>query len=171
MNIVKTISTSIRENVRWIKVLRKGTSDIQESRQVSPHGIDSNPVKDLIAIYAPTFQTGKPVIIGYINKNQISDVGEFRCFSTNEHGNLSTYVHLKNNGHMEIGGSSDHMVRFSKLESAFNELLNDHNSLVTSYNSHMHPTAPTGPPSLPTILGSPSVADISLAKINEIKTI
>lgn len=159
-----------------IKVLRYGASDVQESFEVSPFGDDANPVKDMIAVYSSTSEKGQSVIIGYFNKNRLADVGEKRIFSTDEDGNLSTYAWLKNDGTMEIGGNSDFMVRFSELQSAFNELRSDLNSLVTQYNAHIHvavDSVTSAPITVsPTVAqGTPSTADISGAKINEIKTL
>lgn len=174
--LVKTISTEL-DNLqrRIIKFLRFGNSDVQTSFQAGPYGVDSNPVKDVIAIYAPTSEKGKTVIIGYINKNQLAKVGEHRIFSTDAEGNEATYLYLKDDGTMEIGGASDWMVRFSELEAAFNEFLDD-------YNNHTHPgvivavTGGSGAPAVGTpgntaTTDTPSTADISGAKIEEIKTL
>lgn len=68
------------------------------------------------------------------------------------------------------------MVRYSKLEEAFNQLQADHDDLVQKFNSHTHlyipgppgSTVPTAPTTTP---GTPSTADITEAKIDEIKTI
>lgn len=177
MNVVKTISTQIKDSIRFIKFLRMGRSDVQESRQVAPYGTDSNPIKDMVAIYAPTGEDGKTVVIGYVNKNQIADVGEHRIFSTNTNGDVQMYVHLKNDGTAEFGGDSNFMVRYNELETAFNQLKSDFNNLVSSYNSHVHTTTATvgtGPVGLiapTTTTGTPSTADITPAKINEIKTL
>ncbi len=176
INVTKTISTSIKSAVRFVKFLRMGKSDVQECRQAAPFGVDSAPTKDMAAIYAKTGEVGKPVIIGYINKNQIADVGENRLFSTDADGNVQFYVHMKNDGTAEVGGDSDNMVRYSELESAFNELRGDLNNLISAYNSHVHPfvglaagtagaTSPTGSS------GTPSNADITPSKIQEIKTL
>ena len=176
MNLVKVISTSIEQSVRFIKFLRYGKDDIQEVREVAPFGFDGNAPKDMIALYSATAEKGKPVIIGYINKNQIADVGELRIFSTNESLAEQFYLHLKNDGTAEFGGSDDFMVRYNELESAFNDLKADFNSLVTTYNSHVHPyvglvaTVPGNTSPTPST-GTPSTADITGAKITEIKTL
>lgn len=170
--IVKTISTSLDDlKRRIIKVCRYGKSDIQTSVEVSPYGVDSNPIKDMVAVYAPTKEKGKTVILGYFNKNKLAEVGEYRNFSTDEEGNVVFYTHLKNDGTMEIGGDSDFMVRYSALETGFNQLKSDFNTFITSqYNLHIHPT-PAGPSSPTVLVGTPSTADISGAKIQEIKTL
>lgn len=177
ITVVKLISNSYDSIGRLLsKFQRMGKNDIQEVVTVGPFGTDSRAVKDMVAIHAQTGVSGESVVIGFINKNCIAAIGENRIFSTDSDGVLSTYIHLKNDQTMEIGGNTDFMVRYSELESAFNELKSDHNDLVTAFNSHMHATAATGPPSIPTpiptsIPATPSTADITGAKIEEIKTL
>lgn len=177
ITVVKMISNSYDSLGRLIsKFQRMGKADIQEVITVGPFGVDSRAIKDMVAIHAQTGVSGESVVIGFINKDCIAAIGEHRIFSTDENGVLSTYIHLKNDQTMEIGGNTDFMVRYSELENAFNELKNDHNDLVTAFNSHMHATAATGPPSVPTpipssIPATPSTADITGAKIEEIKTL
>lgn len=171
MNLSKILSTSFDDlQRRIVKVLRKGKSDVQTAMEAAPFGIDSNPLKDMIAVYAPTEEKGKTVIIGYLNKNQLADVGETRLFSTDSDGTLKFYAWLKNDGTMEIGGNDYHMVRYEKLAEAFNELKQDFNDHITAYNSHTHTGVMVGLGSTSfTTPGTPSVADITPAKIDEIK--
>ena len=176
--LVKTISTSI-DNLsrRLVKYCRYGKADIQTSIEVGPYGVDSNPIKDMVAVYAPTAEQGKTVIIGYLNKNKVAAIGEYRNFSTDADGNMVFYTWLKNDGTMEIGGNSDNMVRYSKLKDAFNQLRDDHNELVTKWDAFVSAYLPGGPVNVgtpPTLAGSnvgQSTADISGAKIEELKTL
>lgn len=166
LNAVKVISTEL-DNLtrRVVKYLRLGKSDVQTSLQSACFGIDSNPVKDLVAIYGQTGEKGKTVIIGYLLKGQLTATGETRLYSTDADGALKTFIWLKNDGTIEIGGGTDFMVRYSKLEEAFNELNNKFNAFANAY-------VPGGPSSvgLPAA-AQPSNADITQAKIEEIKTI
>jgi len=174
MNIVKVISTKLDDQSRrLIKYLRMGKSDVRESLQASPYGTDSNPIADMVAVYAPTLQNGKPVIIGYVNKNQIADVGEHRIFSTDADGLVKMFIHLKNDGTAEFGGDAKNMVRFQELETGFNQLKSDFNSFITTFNIHLHAgvTPGIGTTASPITPGTPSAADISGAKIDEIKTL
>lgn len=176
MNIVKVISTRIQQGRQLVKFLRYGNSDVLECVESSPYGIDSNPIRDMVAIYAKTNAVDSDVLIGYINKNRLSEVGENRLFSTDENGELSTFIWLKNDGTMEIGGNTDNMVRFSELQTAFNDLKQSVNDLTTAFNTHTHATAVPGPPVVPTpvpgvIPATPPTADVSGAKIEEIKTL
>ena len=119
LNITKVISTSFDDlRRRFIKVLRKGKSDVQTPMEAAPFGIDSNPIKDMIAVYGQTEEKGKTVIIGYVDKNKLAASGETRLYSTDNNGGLKTYVWLKNDGTMEIGGNTKHMVRYEELNTA-----------------------------------------------------
>lgn len=172
MNFVKVLKSRVKDNFRLIKFLRKGKSDNRECKVIAPHGIDSHPVGDMIALYAETSVNGKNVIIGYISKNAIADIGELRMYSTDSDGVEQNYIYLKNDGDIEVGGNADNMVRFSQLESAFNQLKGDLNSFITVFNTHVHSGVTTGPGSTgssPTP-GTSSAADISGAKIDEVKT-
>jgi len=173
LNITKVISTSFDDlQRRFIKVLRKGKSDVQTPMEASPFGIDSNPIKDMIAVYGQTEEKGKTVIIGYIDKNKLAASGETRLYSIDNNGNLKTYVWLKNDGTMEIGGNTKHMVRYEELQTAFNQLKQDLNTFITIFNSHTHTgvTIGVGSTSTTTTPGTSSSADISPAKIDNIKT-
>jgi len=74
---------------------------------------------------------------------------------------------------IEVGGATDFMVRFSVMETAFNTLKTDFNNLIIAYNAHVHPgvTAGGASTSATPSTGSSSSADISGAKIDEVKTI
>lgn len=176
INIVKIISTELTEaGRRIVKVLRYGKSDVQTPVQSAPFGSDSNPPADIRGVYTNTGNKGDNVIIGYINVNQIAEIGENRLFSTDEDGNLIFEMRLRNDGTVEIGGSVDNLVRFSKLKIEFDILKTDLNSLVSAFNTHVHATAAPGPPVPPTpvpsvIPATPSIADISPAKIDELKS-
>lgn len=174
INLVKIISTEF-DNLsrRVVKLLRLGRSDVQTSLEAGPYGVDSNPIKNMVALYIKTGEKGKTVIIGYINKNQQAAPGEHRIYSTDTAGVEKAYAWLRADGTIEINGDDDNMVRYSELKTAFDELKSDFNALVTKYNAHVHPgvtaggasTAPT------TSSGSSSTADMSGAKIDEVKTL
>lgn len=171
---VNVVSAKIAETYREVKIKLHGDKDVRTADEAMPYGWDSSPVKDMVAILAPTQNNGQPVIIGYINKNQLAEVGETRMYSTDADGALQTYVWLKNDGTMEVGGDADNMVRYSKLETAFNELKGKVNSLVTAYNAHTHIlalSAGTGTAATTATTATASTADITQAKIDEIKTL
>lgn len=166
LSFVTVLSTALDDaQRRLVKFIRLGKDDVRESRQVAPFGIDSNPIKDMAAIYADTGVKGQTIIIGYLNKKVLADIGETRLFSTDKNGEQKTYIWLKNDGTMEVGGNSDFLVRYSGLESEFNKLKDAFNQFASQY-------APGGPSTqgLPAAISQVN-ADISLAKISELKTL
>jgi len=177
LNLVKIFSTEFDSVKRRVtKFVRLGKSDVQTSVEASPFGVDSNPPPNLRAIYATTGTKDGTFIIGYINVDQVAEVGEHRMFSTDEDGNLIFEARMRNDGTFEIGGSVDNLIRFAKMEIAFNQLKSDLNTLITAYNSHVHiTTATVGATAVPGIIaptassGTPSAADMSDAKIEELK--
>lgn len=179
MNLVKVISTEVNDaKERLIKFLRFGKNDVQEVKEATAFGIDGNAPKDIIAVYSPTTDKGRPVILGYINKNQLADVGELRMYSTDSDLSEQFYLHLKNDGTAEFGGDANFMVRYNELKTGFDSLKGTVNTLITAYNSHIHVTTATigatttvGTISPTTSTGTPATADISGAKITEIKTL
>ncbi len=176
MQIVKIISSGF-DNLqrRVIKFLRFGKSDVQTSFDCGPSGIDANPIKDMVAIYSETTEKGKTVIIGYLKRNQLAEPGELRQYSTDVNGALKFYTWHKADGTYEMGGNSKNLARFQELKTGFDTLKQDLNSLVSAFNSHMHATAGTGPPVIPTpgvgIPATASTASIDSSKIDEIKTL
>lgn len=175
MNLSKVISTELGAlGKRLVKVLRYGKSDVQTPTQAAPYGIDSNPVKDMIAVYCATGVKGKPVVLGYLNKDQLAGVGEIRFKSTDEDGAEQMYLWLKNDGTMEVGGDADFMVRYSALETAYNELQDDVNTLKQVFSAWAVVPSDGGAAlktAAATWYGTPLTSDISDAKIEEIKTL
>lgn len=115
ITLSKIRSTILKNGERIIKVLQYGAKTVAE---ISPFGDDSNPVENMSALYADTAETGEPVIIGYINTNQLAAVGEKRIYSLKPDKTLSTFIWLKNDGTMQIGGDADNVVRYQKLDDA-----------------------------------------------------
>lgn len=122
MNLSKVISSEF-DNLkkRLVKVLRFGKDDVQTAQEAAPFGTDSNPIKDMIAVYMPTSERGKNVIVGYLNKNQLAEVGEHRIYSTDSGGELKAYVWLKNDGNIELLGTGDNLVKYSPLNQELQE--------------------------------------------------
>ena len=148
------------------RILKVAQYDVKTASESMPFGEDSSPIKDMIAIFAETSNNSESVIIGYINKNQIAGPGEKRMFSLKEDGTLSTYIWLKADGTMEIGGNNDFAVKYSGLESAFNQLRTDLNNHIINYNTHVHPSI--GAPTI--AVSTPSAADITTSKNTNLKT-
>jgi hypothetical protein len=175
---VKVISSEINQALqRVVKYQRLGKSDIQTSIEASPFGVDSNPIKNWVAVYAETSEKGKTVIVGYLNKNQLAATGEYRNYSTNDDGEEVFYTWLKKNGTMEIGGTENFAVKFNELKTEFNKLKESHNTLAEKWNSFCTAYVPgspsvTGTPAtLSTSSVSPNDSDIDNSKNDKIKTI
>ena len=101
-------STMTEDGMRMVKVDQFGS---KEPYECSPYGFDSNPVKDMTAIYADTSENGEPIIIGYVNENQLADVGEIRLYNSNK-----GYVWLRKDDTIELNGDSRTIVAFIDLK-------------------------------------------------------
>jgi len=176
INIVKVISSKYNDAKQlFVNVRRFGKNDIREEIQVGPAGDDSRPIEKMTAIFSETGVQGDAVIIGYLSEQGLAESGEKRLYSQDDDGNIKFFVWLKKDGTIEIGGDADNAVRYSKLESEFNKLNDKFNDLVTAFNTHQHTGnmgAPTPIIPIPnSVPASPSLADITLSKIDEIKTL
>jgi len=150
----------IENGKRILKVQEYG---VKTAKVASNYGDDSQPLKNMTAIYSPTAVNSEPVIIGYINTNQVAQEGEKRIFSQSLDGSLSFAIHLKTDGTCEIGGAVDNAVRFNALQSSLA-------SSDTLLNAELAKIA-TAIGSLGGVYTVATVAtDISSSKINEIKT-
>lgn len=164
MQITIVISTFLDIVLRRrTKVRRFGKDDIQSAFESGPFGVDGNPIAGLRAIYAETTGKGEKVIVGYVNVNQLADVGELRLFSLDSAGLLSTFIWIKNDGTIQLGGAIDNAVKFSPLNSSLGQLVNNLNAELVKIQ-----TAITGLGG--TYARGTLTLDISAAKINQIKT-
>lgn len=155
------------------------------AEEYGPYGNDSRPSKDTTAIYATTIRDGDECIIGYLNNNRKSEIGEHRLFCTDEAGNFKFNVWLRADGTLLMGDSDipaeyvNYAVMFNELKIEFDKFQQAFNQHVTVYNSHIHPilnalpaaTPPGVVTSSPTLSTStPSTAVIDNAKNIKIKT-
>lgn len=163
ITLVKNISTRIIDGIRYVKFLRFGRSDVQEVQQTAPFGIDANPIAKMLAVYAKTATTGKPVIIGYINANQQAAEGEVRLYSLNAQGVEQIYLHLLNNGTIQLGGTADNVVRYNPLDTALDGAVNQINANFTSIATAINAIVPGSYTPVPVTL------DITAAKVTEVK--
>ncbi len=108
----KVDSTRLDLGKRIIKFFQFGAKTASES---SPFGLDSNPLKDMVAIHADTSNNGESVIIGYINKNQLSEVGESRLYSVDSNGALKSFIWNKSDGKLWLNGNNHSAVRYAPL--------------------------------------------------------
>lgn len=114
----KLDSTSINSlGKRIIKFFEFGAKTASE---ISPFGIDSNPIKGMNAIHSQSSNNGESVIIGYINTNQLSEAGESRMYSVDENNTLKSFIWNKKDGKLWLNGNGYSSVRFEPLQSALN---------------------------------------------------
>lgn len=173
MILSRTISTLIKSGIRYLTLRAYGKTDARTAPEAAPYGVDSNPVAGLQAIYIKSTIDGKAACIGYINTQQLSEVGEMRLFSTDDEGTLQTYLWLKANGDILMGGDTNFAVMFNELKTEFNKLKTDYNNLVTSYNGHTHIltlSAGTGTAAPTVSSGASNTSNIDNAKNPKIKT-
>lgn len=90
---------TIEQGKRILKVLQFGA---KTAKVASDYGDDSNPIDNMTAIYAETSVNSEPVVLGYINTQQIAQKGEKRIFSQKENGDLAFEIYLKNDGSCSI---------------------------------------------------------------------
>ena len=121
----KLKSATIENGKRILKVLQFGAKTAKESY---PFGFDSNPIEDMTAIYAETSNVGEAVIIGYINKNQLAEVGGSRMYSLDASGQLKAYAYARASGVLELNGNEFSAVRHENLVQA----INAQNQLINS---------------------------------------
>lgn len=115
ISFAKVKQWSLENGKRILKLFQFGA---KTAKVAAPFGDDSNPLKDMTAILAETSENGEPVVLGYINKNQLAKEGEKRIFSLKSDGSLSSFIWLKNDETIEIGGNADNAVRFTALKTA-----------------------------------------------------
>lgn len=148
---------------RFVKFVGMGRDDVKEHRAIGPWGSESAPIKDAVAIYGHTSVNGETVVIGYINQVALDALaaGEHRIFSTDANGNLSYYLHFKDDGTAELGGTGNFLVKYNELKAELDKL-------KTSFNTHVHTGNLGGPTSTPTVANA---SDFSLCKHDKVKTV
>ena len=142
--------------------------DIHTVEYMSPPGEDSNPPDGAKVLIIDVGRAYKVAIAADDNVSPSMSEGEKKLYSISD-GAIAAFISFLSSGIIEINGNSDFAVRYNELETGFNELKTDFNNFVTTYNTHSHATAPTGPVSPPSASGSSSTADISAAKVEEVK--
>lgn len=167
INLVKIISNSVVNGKRILKFLKYGLSDVRTAPESAPWGIDCNAPKDAIAVYVKTEHNGDDIIIGYINKNQLAEIGGLRLYSENG------YMYLRQNGDLELLGNSNFAVKFNELKTAFDELQTDVNDLKNLINTWIPVPSDGGAAlkvALTTWIATPLIENIDLCKNEKIKT-
>lgn len=149
---------------RILQVLGMGANDVREPFECAPFGVDASPLEGMIAVYADTLNKEEAVIVGYINENQVSGPGEIRLYALDQSGDVKTYIHLKNDGSLELLGGTHNLIRHSPLNTSLQDLVAKINTELGKIATGI--TAAGG-----SYAPAPVSIDISSAKIQEIKTI
>lgn len=168
MKFGKVISTKIETvkgvKKRLVKFLGLGKADFQEHIEFSPAGIDSNPIKDMVAVYGPTGENGKSAVLGYINRNQLAEAGEIRLYSQNSFGAVQFYIYVKKNGTVEFNGNADNLVRYTPLNTGLQ-------NQATAINAELTKIAAAIAAIVPGLYTpTPVQVNITQSKITEMKT-
>lgn len=177
MKIGRFISAVIENGFRFVTFYGTSRSDVLKKIQYTPFGFDSVPTKDTPLVFEESGIRGKGGVLGYAKVVDELNEGDSAMYATDAEGNIVGKLIMLNDGTFKIGGDTDNMVRFTKLEEGFNDLRSDLNSLIGKWNTFCTSYVPGSPATvgLPATL-SPSkllesTAEISGAKINEIKTL
>jgi len=126
ITLAKVRETFVEKGKLIIKSLTyKGAAT---AKQVTPFGIDSNPLGNWTAIYADTTNAGEAVILGYINKNYITEQGEIRIYSIGDDQTVKAYAYARKDGVLELNGSAFSSVRFQSLKIA----IDNNDSLINA---------------------------------------
>jgi hypothetical protein len=180
------INTEGEDNVRLITVEITDPDDLQTVENFFHGGIDYNPSNDVVALVDETGGSYKTVTGFDDGIEPVVDRGEIEIYSTEADGSAkSARVKCVNDGIVELNGDADFLVRYTKLQEAFDQLQSDHDDLVdivndinASLRSFFNAYVPGGPAAVGappkvvfTVLdGSPSTADIAPSKVEEVKT-
>jgi hypothetical protein len=166
-----------------IQSVETDDDDVQTVQLGLPPGMDANPVDggDIFSV-----EIGKNWKVSFcVDDKSAPDSslgqGEIEIYSLSG-GQRKAKIRLGVDESVKVEGASfkllsdvDNAVRFSELQSAFDTLRDDFNTLVSKFNAHTHVTSglagavPVAGTAAPTPTpGTPSSASVSLAKIDEI---
>jgi len=126
-------------------------------------GDDSRPLPSDSTAYIENNNIGGKSAVGFLDTENppVSGDGERRLYSRDAGSNIVAIIFLKKDGTIQLNSGSDFAVRFSALETAYNEL-------QAKFNAHVHGGVEPGTGSTATTT-TPSVGNISLSKITDIK--
>jgi len=123
-------ATSFDKLKRLVVKAWNGNIDTRTAIESSPYGVDSNPVKGMVALYVKSELDGKESIVGYYNKERLAEVGETRVFSTDQSGAFKFNFWLRADG-TALLGDSDNPAQYTNFLVKYNELLTEYNKTKT----------------------------------------
>jgi hypothetical protein len=168
--IGKVLKHAIRDAVLEI-TSELWQDDPHDSAHCATPGIVGLPIEGDKAIIINVNNDGsKSIFLGVLSDtDQGINAGEVIIYSRDSDGNVKAKVYFDKDGNVVINDDVDNAVRFSELKTAYDTLRDDFNSFVTTtYNVHNHPTAPNGPVTPPSAIGSSSSGNVDGAKIDNI---
>lgn len=108
-----TDSVEEEDDFRVIKVQEEGT---KTPFLFEGFGEDSHPLKGMTALMMDTQADGECAVVGFLDVEKITALGEKRIFSLDLDGNVSSYIWLKNNGKIEFNGNENSLVKYNELK-------------------------------------------------------
>lgn len=146
-------------NKLMLQVEISSPDDIQSAQFMDQAGQMTNPPINSTVLIAGIGEAFKVAFAADDGIVPSVGVGEQKLYSSDV-GTIMGFINLLVDGTIEINGNADFAVRYNALETAFNQL-------QTDFDTHIHPvtTAP-GSTGVPT---APSTADITGAKVDEVK--
>ena len=145
------------KDVRLLQVEISGPDDVQTVELLTSGGEEINPPLNSLVLVVGVGGAWKFGIAIDDNIVPSMDVGEKKLYSTAA-GAIAAFINLLSTGIIELNGNADFAIRYGAMKTAFDLLLSDH-------NSHQH-TETGGTTSAPI---TPSIADMSGAKVDEVK--
>lgn len=129
-----------------------------------PSGFYSKPQDNIMGISVDV--EGMNIIVASHDYNFDKDVdkGEAILYSYDASGNVLSSCKVNKDGEFIVNDGSRSAVAFDKLKEGFDQLKSDFNAFLT----HMHPTAATGPPSVPAPPATPSTASIDDSEVDKV---
>jgi phage gp45-like len=141
--------------------------DIHTVEYMSPPGEDSNPPNGTKVLIVDVGRAYKVAIAADDNISPSMAEGEKKLYSISS-GTIAAFINFLQSGIVEINGNNDFAVRFNELETGFNQFRTDFNNFVTIFNAHTQVVS-GGVAQIPAVPGVQTTADISAAKVNEVK--
>lgn len=119
MKLLRIVGTSYN-TLKQLVVKTIGAKATYTAEEYSSWGVDSRPPNGTTALYTRTEADGDEAIIAYLIKNRLAEVGELRLFSTSANGTLQTYIWLKADGTIQLGGvSNGGLVKIDNLKTQY----------------------------------------------------
>lgn len=115
----------LEETYRILKVDQYGAKTADDA---SPFGVDANPIDGMTAVFAESDTNGNAVIIGYIDKNKLAEIGELRLYSLSGEDALAAYLWLKADGKIHFNADTNFLVHYNELKQLLEQMENQINT-------------------------------------------